>query len=50
MFENTEVVGTVKAMDLNFENVIVENLKTPLPSCLKYGILRTSDILTMHFE
>ncbi|KAG5898525.1 hypothetical protein JTB14_038477 [Gonioctena quinquepunctata] len=31
MYENTEVTGTIKAVDKNFENIIVENVKTPLP-------------------
>ncbi|KAJ8946799.1 hypothetical protein NQ314_008783 [Rhamnusium bicolor] len=50
MYENTEVSGTIKAFDLNFENVIVENLKTPLPDSLKCATLRTNDILTISFK
>ncbi|KAJ8959103.1 hypothetical protein NQ318_022360 [Aromia moschata] len=50
MFDNTEVFGTIKAFDLNFENVVVENLKTPLPQPLKSAILRTNDILTISLE
>ncbi|KAJ8916831.1 hypothetical protein NQ315_005838 [Exocentrus adspersus] len=50
MFENTKVVGAIKAIDLNFENVIIEDLKTPAPTSSKTAMLRTSDILTMHFQ
>ncbi|XP_056634751.1 gem-associated protein 7-like [Diorhabda sublineata] len=50
MYTNTQVTGKVKAVDLNFENIIVENLKTPVPPPLKMGVLRTCDILTISYK
>lgn len=50
MSENTTVTCEIKAFDLDFQNVIVENLKTPLPESVDKAILRTNDILTITYE
>lgn len=50
IYGNTQVSGKVKAVDLNFENIIVENLKTPVPPPLRMGVLRTCDILTISYK
>lgn len=51
MFENTNVTGQVKAFDLDFDNVIVENLHTPgTREPIGKAILRTSDVISMEFK
>lgn len=37
------------ACDADFKNVIVENLETPARDVLDKAILRTEDIISMHF-
>lgn len=49
MYNDTEVEGNIRAVDLNFENIIVKNLKTPSQQILQSAILRTSDIKTISF-
>lgn len=50
MYENTNVKCQIKAFDSNFENIIVENLQTPIPGTINKAILRTSDIISMKFN
>ncbi|CAH1971876.1 unnamed protein product [Acanthoscelides obtectus] len=50
MYENTVVRGTIKAVDLDFLNIIVENLKTPMSEPISTGILRPSDVLTISYK
>ncbi|XP_074027595.1 gem (nuclear organelle) associated protein 7 [Leptinotarsa decemlineata] len=50
MHENTQVSGVLKAVDVKFQNIIVEDLKTPLPETIKMATLRTSDVLTISFS
>nr|CAI5854492.1 unnamed protein product [Callosobruchus analis] len=50
MYENTTVEGTIKAVDLDFMNIIVENLKTPILDPISMAVLRTSDILTISYK
>lgn len=50
MYENTKVTCNVSAFDSDFENIVVENLVTPLPVPIKKAILRTNDIISMHFD
>lgn len=50
MYDNTEVECSVKAFDLNFENIIVKDLKTPSQQTIQSAILRTSDIKTISFS
>jgi hypothetical protein len=50
MCENTNVKCQIKAFDSNFENIIVENLITPMPVPINKAILRTSDIISMQFN
>ncbi|XP_017782492.1 PREDICTED: uncharacterized protein LOC108566891 [Nicrophorus vespilloides] len=50
MYELTDVECKMKAFDPKFENVIVEDLKTPLPQIMQKSILRTNDIISMHFR
>ncbi|CAH0563400.1 unnamed protein product [Brassicogethes aeneus] len=47
MFDKTEVSCVIKATDINFENVMVSNLKTPLPEVMPHAILRTNDIINI---
>lgn len=49
MYEGTKVEGKVKAFDLNFENIIVRDLKTPSQQTIQSAILRTADIKTICF-
>lgn len=49
MHENIKVNGKLKAFDLEFQNIIVENLETPyLP--VKRAIMRSSDIISIHMK
>lgn len=50
MYDNTNVTCNIRASDANFQNIIVENLVTPLPPVIPKTILRTSDIISMKFE
>lgn len=50
MYENTTVTGNVCAFDSNFENIVVENLITPLALSINKAILRTSDIISLHYD
>ncbi|CAG9856364.1 unnamed protein product [Phyllotreta striolata] len=50
MYENTIVKGDIKAVDLNFDNILIENLETPLPNTLKVAVLRSSDVLSISYE
>nr|CAH7760316.1 unnamed protein product [Callosobruchus chinensis] len=50
MHENTTVEGTIKAVDQDFLNIMVENLKTPIPDPISMAILRTSDVLTISYK
>lgn len=49
MYEGTKVEVKVKAFDLNFENIIVKDLKTPSQQNFQTAILRTGDIQTISF-
>lgn len=49
MYGDTEVEGNIKAFDLNFNNIIVKNLKTPSQHIVQSAILRTSDVKTISF-
>lgn len=50
MYCNTEVEGSIKAFDVNFENIIVKDLKTPSQQIIQSAILRTSDIKMISFS
>lgn len=50
MYENTKVTCNVCAFDSSFENIVVENLVTPLPVPIKKAILRTNDIIMLNFN
>ncbi|KAH1016183.1 hypothetical protein HUJ04_007451 [Dendroctonus ponderosae] len=51
MHNNTEVSAQIRAFDLPFENVFVENLQpSNSPAVIPKGILRTSDILTISYK
>lgn len=49
MYEHATVTGKVAASDAAFENVVVDNLQTPAKIVLDKAILRTNDIISMHF-
>lgn len=49
MYEHSTVTGKVAAFDAAFENVIVDNLQTPAKIVVDKAILRTSDVISMHF-
>lgn len=50
MYGKTEVEGSVKAFDVNFENVIVKDLQTPSQQIIQSALLRTSDIKMISFS
>ncbi|XP_044253386.1 uncharacterized protein LOC123004273 isoform X2 [Tribolium madens] len=50
MYENTNVKCRIKAFDSNFENIIVEDLQTPMPIPINKAILRTNDLISMKFN
>ncbi|XP_028146868.1 uncharacterized protein LOC114340328 [Diabrotica virgifera virgifera] len=50
MYENTQTQGTIKAVDSNFENIMVKNLKAYYPPPIQSAVLRTSDIITISFR
>lgn len=47
MYDDTEVEGKIQAFDVNFDNIIVKDLKTPLNQIVGSAILRTTDIKTI---
>lgn len=49
MYEQSTVTCKVAACDSAFENIVVDNLKTPSKMVLDKAILRTEDIISMHF-
>lgn len=49
MYEQAKVSCKMVACDAAFKNVIVENLETPANYVLDKAILRTEDIISMHF-
>lgn len=49
MYGNTEVEGSVKAFDVNFENIIIKDLQTPSQQIIPSALLRTSDIKMISF-
>lgn len=50
MYEQATVTCKVAAFDSAFENVVVDNLTTPAKVVLDKAILRTEDIISMHFS
>lgn len=50
MYDNTKVTCTVTAFDADFENVVVQDLITPLPVPIDRAVLRTSDIISMNID
>lgn len=50
MYENKTINAKIKAFDLDFENIIVEDLKIPQGENIDKAILRTNDILTITYE
>lgn len=49
MYEQATVSCKIAACDSAFENIIVDNLKTPAKINVDKAILRTDDIISMHF-
>lgn len=49
MYEQATVSCEIAACDSAFENIMVSNLKTPAKSVLDKAILRSGDIISMHF-
>lgn len=48
MYEATKVLGQMRGFDKNFENIVIEKLKTPANnSPMDKAILRTNDIISM---
>ncbi|KAL1494059.1 hypothetical protein ABEB36_009717 [Hypothenemus hampei] len=51
MHNETEAFAQIRAVNLSFENVLVDNLKLSNSQLnISKGILRTSDILSVSFE
>lgn len=47
MFETTSLDCKIRSIDPKFDNIIVEDLKTPLRTVLKYAKLRTNDMISL---
>ncbi|KAF2904207.1 hypothetical protein ILUMI_01968 [Ignelater luminosus] len=50
LHENHDHTCNVRAFHPNFETVIVESLQTNYPNPIPKAIIRTNDIISMHFE
>ncbi|KAL3273502.1 hypothetical protein HHI36_014943 [Cryptolaemus montrouzieri] len=50
MYDNTDVSCVVKAIDLDFENIIVDELKTPFARTAKSARLRIADIISIEMD
>ncbi|XP_044760425.1 uncharacterized protein LOC123317878 [Coccinella septempunctata] len=50
MYDNTSITCVIRAIDLNFENIIVDNLRTPFPKTARKAILRITDIISIELD
>lgn len=50
MYDNTNVTCVIRAIDMNFENMVVDALETPFANTAKTAILRITDIISIELD
>ncbi|KAK9888188.1 hypothetical protein WA026_000457 [Henosepilachna vigintioctopunctata] len=50
MYGNTHISCVIKAIDLNFENMVVDELETPFANSTKNALLRITDIISIELD